>query len=66
MHWDTAVAMATPATPIFKGVATSSRLRTTFTIPEIIRKISGLRVSPIALKMALPKLYNVVAVIPKK
>ena len=53
---DIAVAMATPATPMASGVATSKRFKTTFIIPEIIRKIRGLRVSPIARNTELPKL----------
>jgi hypothetical protein len=36
------------------------------TIPAITRKIRGLLVSPTALKIALPKLYKRVAVMPIK
>ena len=44
-----------PATPISKTI-TEIKFRTKFTQPAIIRKTSGLFVSPIALRIALPKL----------
>ena len=53
--FDITVAMATPATPSLKQI-TSTRFKTTFTIPDKIRYYIGLLVSPKLLNAADPKL----------
>ena len=49
------VAQATPSTPI-PSATTKNRFRHTFTTPDARRKYRGLLVSPMALRMAAPKL----------
>ncbi len=59
------VASATPETSIFSDI-TKKRLSITFKTPEIVRYIRGDLVSPAALKIAEPKLYIMLEVMPKK
>ena len=64
-YWEMAVAVATPATSMWKMI-TVTRLSTTLMIPRTSRKFRGRRVSPSARRMALPKLYTMVAGMPMK
>ena len=54
-HWEMALASATPATSSLQTM-TKKRLSRMFKTPAMLRKYSGFFVSPMALKMALPKL----------
>jgi hypothetical protein len=53
MNCENIVAIATPATPKLNTI-TSTILRHAFIIPAAIRNISGLLVSPTALRTAAP------------
>ncbi len=64
-NWDNTVAVATPATSIWNPI-TKIKFKITFTTPAAERKYNGRFVSPIALNIALPKLYSIVAGMPKK
>ena len=64
-YWETAVAMATPATPILKPT-TVMRLSITFIMPAMVKKRIGRWVSPTALSTAAPKLYTIKAGMPIK
>lgn len=55
MHWERMVARATPATSIRKAI-TKNRFRITLTTPATDKKYKGLLVSPVARRIALPKL----------
>ena len=59
------VASATPATFISKAT-TKMTLSTTLSDPAIERKISGLRLSPAARRIAAPKLYSIQGAMPQK
>jgi len=59
------VAQPTPSTPIPRPT-TKNRFKTTFTTPAMNRKYSGRLVSPMARRMALPKLYTMSTGMPTK